>query len=301
MHWPRRMPTSANNSFVLPEHKILYMSVTKAACTGLKWMCADLAGEKRARFYPRGGAQQSRLMGIHGGRRRWKHVSRLEDLTGPQRADISAKNGWFVFAVVRDPYSRLWSAWQSKFLVRAALYAPTYAAETWYPRVPRSGDDVLADWRAFVEARPWRRHRQLRENIHFRSQVEAVLPRRIDYSRIYDLTEMSALFADLHEHLRGVGRDGPLYTPRANETPLRMSRAALDGGVAETIREEFAADFRAFGRSWDTDGLRLVDGWSSDAIENIQSQAAANERIGDQWATTRRLRGQLREVRRQLR
>ena len=40
-----RFLATPGNSFVLPEHRIVYMSTTKVACTSLKWMVADLAGD----------------------------------------------------------------------------------------------------------------------------------------------------------------------------------------------------------------------------------------------------------------
>ena len=39
------------NSFVVWDRKIVYVSVTKAACTTLRWMIADLAGEDLDSFH----------------------------------------------------------------------------------------------------------------------------------------------------------------------------------------------------------------------------------------------------------
>ena len=125
------------NSFVVWDRKIVYMSVTKAACTSLRWMIADLAGEDLEMFYRTLGAVQSRLGTIHGSRWRWQHTPQLTQLTPEEIAEISVDNGWFVFAVVRDPWSRTWSAWQSKFLTRHNYYV-RYRDEPWYPSLPRT-------------------------------------------------------------------------------------------------------------------------------------------------------------------
>lgn len=114
------------NSFVLPQHRVVYISVTKAACTSMRWMIAHLVGEDPMTFYRTTVGHQTRLMTIHN-RQHWKHTPQLKDLPADLLAQISPDGGWFVFAVVRDPRSRLWSVWQSKFLVRHAPYVHRYA------------------------------------------------------------------------------------------------------------------------------------------------------------------------------
>ncbi|WP_277451919.1 sulfotransferase family 2 domain-containing protein [Janibacter sp. DB-40] len=289
------------NSFVLPDHKMVYMSVTKAACTSLRWMVADLSGEDPESFVGAIGGQQSRLLGIHGKRSRWRRTPQLSTLGSEQLAEISPDNGWFVFAAVRDPRSRLWSAWQSTFLVRHVRYVERYADRAWFPRVPASPEQVLEDWRAFVHARPWENDPDLRTDVHFQSQVRSVRPGGVNYTRIYDLSELSTLFADVHEHLRPLGLDQPLYTPRANETPLPIVPEALDDGVAEIIEDSFADDFRAFGDRWSIDRIRMSDGWSADAIEHAAYHTVANERIGDLRTEARRLQQELKQAQRELR
>lgn len=270
------------NSFVLPEHKMVYISVTKVACTSLRWMIADLAGEDFETFYRSGAYNQSRLMTIHGGRNRWRHTPQLAELDPAVAAEISRDNGWFIFAVVRDPWSRIWSAWQSKFLVRHGAYQENYGAEPWFPRVPRKSGDVLEDWAAFIDAKPWLSNPLLVRDWHFRPQVESVRPRRINYTRVYDLKDMDQLFADVRAHLESVGRPHELYVPRANETPLRMTAEVLDNGVEEAIREAYRSDFRAFGDRWRVEDLRLPRGeWSADAISHAAYHTVANERISD--------------------
>ena len=70
-----RFLATPGNSFVLPEHRIVYMSTTKVACTSLKWRVADLAGEDLDGFRNGSSGVQSRLMTIPRGRGRFKHVT----------------------------------------------------------------------------------------------------------------------------------------------------------------------------------------------------------------------------------
>ena len=272
------------NSFVVWDRKIVYMSVTKSACTTLRWMIADLAGEDLESFFEAPGAQQSRLMTIHGTRTKWKKAVALSELSAEQLAEISVDNGWFVFAVVRDPWSRFWSAWQSKFLVRHTFYEG-YRNEPWYPSVASSQEQVLKDFRTFLDARPWTYDPQLSEDVHFLPQVFSVRPRGVNYSRVYDLTGLDEL-----------------YVPRANETPLPLIPAVLEDGAAEIIAELYADDLAEYGDRWSLD--RLMTGpntWSKDALKHAAYHTVANERIGDLSKQTRMYKRKWRDTMRRNR
>ena len=281
------------NSFVVRDKKLIYVSVTKVACTSLRWMIADLANEDLAGFYPGIAAHQSRLMTIHREREHWKHTPQVSTMPPDEIAQISRDNGWFIFAVVRDPWSRLWSAWQSKFLVRHPSYLERFGAEPWFPRVPEKQQDVIDDFRAFVEARPWQTDDQLKPDVHFRPQIRSVHPENINYTRVYDLKDMSVLLADLHTHLKSVGQDQELYLPRSNETPLALIPAVLENGIAAEIERLYEPDFAEFGDRWSLQTVKMQDGWTDDAIRFAAYHTVANERIGDLSTAARQLRQDL--------
>ena len=281
------------NSFVLRDQKIVYMSVTKVACTSLRWMIADLAGEDLPSFYPAIGAHQTRLMTIHRNRTHWQKAPQLFNIPEDERAEISRDNGWFIFAVVRDPWSRLWSGWQSKFLVRHQFYVDQYVREPWFPRVPDSQEHVLEDFRKFVLAEPWVTNPQLQEDVHFLPQVRSVRPQGVNYTKVYDLSDLSSLFRDVKAHLAAQGKDTDLYVPRANETPLPMIPAVLENGVAEAIEASYAADFEVYGDRWSRDAIKMKrDSWTEDAIQHAVYHTVANQRIGDMRNEAWRLRRQ---------
>ncbi|WP_278235134.1 sulfotransferase family 2 domain-containing protein [Isoptericola sp. AK164] len=295
--------TTANaptNSFVIPDKRIVYMSVTKAACTSMRWMVADLAGEDPESFLHGTGATQTQLMTIHGGRGRWQHTPTLAQLDPAVLREIRPDNGWFVFAVVRNPWSRLWSAWQSKFLVQHAFYRRTYADEPFFPRQPESPQDVVEDFQSFVAARPWLQHPVLTKDAHFRTQSRSVAKDRVPYSRVYDVREIGTLLSDLHTHLEGLGQDQELYVPRANETPLAPVPGLFDGAATGVVEEAYAADLETFPGWWSVDDLKCVDTWSDDALANIRAQVAANERISALSVRAREIQGSLKETRKEL-
>jgi hypothetical protein len=278
---------------VVWDKKIVYMSVTKVACTSLRWMVADLAGEDLELFYSALGAQQTRLMTIHGDRTRWQRTPQLFQLSEQQLSEISRDNGWFIFAVVRDPWSRIWSAWQSKFLVRHTFY-DRFQKEPWFPAVPSSQKQVIEDFHTFLEARPWTTDPVLSEDVHFLPQVHSVRPQGVNYSRVYDLGHLGDLFTDLKAHLASVGHPvDELYMPRANETPLPLIRPVFDDGAKELVEQLYAADFAEFGDRWDFEKLfRHGDSWSDDAISHAAYHTVANQRIGDLSKEARKLKRQ---------
>ena len=289
---PRLLPPG--NSFVLPDDKIVYLSVTKAACTSLRWMIAGLAGEDFERFYRAPAAHQTRLMTIHTHRSTWQHAPQLKDLPPEVFDEISRDNGWFIFAVVRDPWTRLWSAWQSKFLVRHPFYLDQYGAEPWFPRVPDKPTEVLEDWRAFIAAEPWRTNESLAADPHFMTQVRSARPRRVNYTRIYDLRNLDELTSDLQAHLARLGRSRPLYLPRANENPLSLIPAIFDDGIDKAIEDAYSEDFEVFAGRWSFDDLRFpATEWTDDAIRTVAYHSVANERINDLARELRRARQRL--------
>lgn len=289
-----------SNSFVLTEHKIAYISVTKAACSSLRWMMADLGGEDPEAFYNAPGPHVTRLMTVHTRRGRWDRVGRLSDMPPEEVEQVSVGNGWFIFAVVRDPWSRLWSAWQSKLLARHTLYVRRYADEPWFPRIPEKPEDVVADFQAFVDTHPWTWHEDLSRDAHFWPQVRSVRPDGLEYSKVYDLSAMAPLISDIHAHLAGLGKDTELYLPRVNETPLALTADVLADAVAERIRELYAKDFARFGDRWHLDDVKTVTGWSPDALRAVAFQAEVFERIFDLSRQVRSVHAELIKTQREL-
>lgn len=162
------------------------------------------------------------------------------------------------------------------------------------PAGPGKPDDVVEDFRTFVLARPWENHEVLRADWHFKPQVESVRPDGVNYSRIYDLRELSTLHSDVRGHLERLGLRTELYTPRANQAPLPLTREVFPPEVSAVIEDSYRRDFEAFGEDWSPERLKYdPDGWSADAIAHVAYHTVANERIGDLRAEARRLQRRL--------
>jgi len=283
------------DTWVLPEQKILFVAVAKNASTSLKWLLADITGQDRERIFASIGLAPTRWQAIHGWSL-WSGVSRLHELDAHARAEISPENGWFVFTVVRDPWVRTWSAWQSKFLIGNPTHTfITFRDEPWLPRRPKSGEDVVEDFARFVRVLDSGESPQLNADPHFEVQVDCLREDLIPYTRIYDMSEMPVLLADLEAHLAGVGQPQKLTLGRENATPLPIAGRVFGPEVRAALERVYARDLRRFGTYWDFEKtLAREADWGPEAFADIAARAAAYQRIADLSQEAKRVRSALR-------
>lgn len=268
-------------SFVLHEHKIVYIQLGKNGSTSLKWLFADLTEQDPARFLHTDLPKPTRRQCIHH-RRLWKGVPLLRELDESERAEISPDNGWFVFAVVRDPRVRTWSAWQSKLLVRPPRWTESYSDTPWFPRVPEGPADIVEDFATFVRYLREERHSPIATDQHFRPQTVDLHEDQVPYSRIYDISEFPVLLDDLAAHLRTVGDYDLPPLKKDNDTPLGPRPEVFDGSVREDLEAIYAEDLERFGHHWDLDAtLARPAVWTDDVFGDIAQRVAMHERISD--------------------
>jgi len=288
-----QLPPNKTATFVMRRWKAVYVSVNKAACTSLKWLVADLQGERPEQFYGSLSREIGRPMTIHK-RALWERTPMLHRLPRPELEAISPENGWFVFGVVRHPAARIWSAWQSKLLLREPAWAERFGAEPWFPRVPSSTEEIAEDFARFVAFAESAPDHPMVRNRHVAPQYRLLAADRMPYSRIYGTREIPALLEDFERHLRAQGWDGELKLPRSNETPLRPLRSFFSDPVRESIRAIYPDDFRHFGYEDDIpDGLHRGDAYPDDALAEIGRLVERAERINDVILKARALQKEL--------
>lgn len=266
--------------FVVPERRVLFMSLNKNACTSLQWMMADLAGEDLDSF-----TSDLRPFVVHEDavhdRRQWKVAPRLQALDPQVLREIHPDNGWFVFAVVRDPRLRIFSAWQNKLLLDHPGYS-RWRSEPWYPRHPVTAASIVEDFARFTRFLELHPDHELRaRDAHFRSQVDLLVQDVVPYSHLYDLTRLADLRADLTAHLDAVGRPAELYLPRANHTPLHANAALFGDGVRERIEQLYAADLDQFGDRWDFEPTLRAPDWSASGLAEVDLVASMSRRMAE--------------------
>lgn len=274
---------------MLPRWKVVYVAVPKAACTSLKWFVADLQGEDRERFYGVLTREVGRELTIHR-RLRWQHTPTLHDLPSDELAAISPDRGWFVFAVTRHPSARLWSAWESKLLLREPKWVERFADEPWFPRLPETTADVVEDFTRFVRAIAADPDQLVMRDRHFLPQSRLLTPERTPYTRVYETREIPTLLEDLREHLRANGWEGSLTLPPSNASPLRPLAAMFTPEVTAAIGRVYAEDFERLG--YDRvrpDSLEKRDEYDASALRAVARIAERGERIGDLALRAQRL------------
>lgn len=275
---PAELPW-ARFTFVLEPLKVVYVGIPKNACTSLKWLIADLAEEDINDFVlPDLSLMVSSELAIHQ-RRLFRRTGTLVDIAPEIRRTISPDNGWFVFAAVRDPRARLFSAWQNKMLLHDPKYEAWHEAD-WYPRPPESADDVVRDFARFVELLCSEPDHPLWQDEHFCKQMDFLRPDLIPYSRIYDVAEVPVLLADLGAHLRAQGVERDLKLRRTNDTVLRVNGRALPEKVRAQIEEIHAPDFDAFAHLWDFTKIARAGAWTSESLQEVRARILLHERIG---------------------
>jgi hypothetical protein len=295
------LPPNKTATYVLSRWKVVYVSVPKAACTSLKWLIADLQGEDPDRFYAALTREVGREMTIHR-RRRWQRTPMLHLLSPKELSEIDPERGWFVFTVVRHPTERLWSAWQSKFLLREPKWVDRFANEPWFPRVPETTRDIVEDFQRFVRAIAGDPNQLVMQDRHFRRQADLVAPGRTPYTRIYKTREIPDLLRDLGAHLREQGWDGALRLDARNETPLRPLRSTFSSETKEGILAVYGEDFEAFGyQDVESNNIDPNGEYDEAAIRMLGRLVERGERIGDLALRAQRLHAANNANRREVR
>lgn len=265
--------------YVVPRFRLVYVMVAKNACTALKWLVAELAGEDVDSFQSGLNAYTADEHAVHD-RSQFKYALYPDEVDPVLRSEIHPENGWFIFGVVRDPRMRLFSAWQDKLLMQDPLFR-SLRDEPWYPRVPEDAQAVTEDFAGFVELMSSQPDFRLRNEGHFRPQSEALVWGRIPYTRIYPIEQLDELRADLAHHLAQFGWAQPVQFRRSNETPLRANAMAFPPRVRAQVEALYAADFEEWGQLWDFGQIARAPEWSPAEIREIQVRARLGRRLGD--------------------
>lgn len=294
------LPLLPQATYVLPQYRVAYVSTAKAACSSMKWMLAELAGEDLDAFARSLAPEVTPATTIHQ-RTLWQRTPTLEQLDDDELAAVEPAT-WFLFAVTRDPASRLWSAWQSKLLLAEPRYRRVLAGQSWLPRVPRSTEEVVADFRRFVLGlRPGGESEAVLRDRHFRPQVEVLRPGHVPYRRVYRTPEIPRLLEDLAVHVAAHGGPGLPSLRVSNDTPLAPHRDAFGDDVLEVIGTVYGADVDAFGLDGGPPrGLTEVD-YPDAVLREVARLVERSTRIGDLSDQARELRAENERLHRRLR
>ena len=277
------------HTIVLPEHRVLFMPTPKAACTTILWQLAALGGQPLAWFDESPLSEVSTALTIHD-MNRWDSRFRFGKLSEAEQQAILADDSWFRFTTVRNPATRVWSAWQSKLLLREPRFVAELGGEPWFPRIPDTPDHVIEDFRKFVAALT---DPDL-DDVHW--TLQRGLLGDFPFTHIGRSEAIDDTIALLTEHLSTLGFDATLVAGRDNRTPLRFPASAYDAAAAAVVNERYADDFATFGYDPVSPAARKDAAWakaSAPILPLLGELIERNARVG-QLSQVAKQRGEAR-------
>jgi hypothetical protein len=224
-------------SFVSLEHKILYIETPKAACTTIKSLLRDLCGAPPIEYPLDSWRESRRDMFIH--IRSNVPLPSLLDLDEQTQRHVLTAPDFLRFSIVRNPYTRLVSAWRNKIMLCEPGYEHIYQ-ELMGDMPSLYSKKLLAfeQFLRFLETEP-----DLRScNGHWRRQVDLLLYPAIPYTHIGKLEQLPMTMDLIGKHL---GAAHPLQVGRSNSTG-GGGRDPIDAATAARIYALYTQDFEAF-------------------------------------------------------
>jgi hypothetical protein len=280
------------DGIVLSSWRTVYVPVPKAACTSMLWTLADVQHESAETFDAAASAAVTRALLVHEPAF-WRHTTLLRDLDAADLDRLRGDGDWLVFTMTRHPVDRLWSAWQSKLLMREPRFVDAFGASHWFPRVPRSPGDVVEDFRRFVDALMGD-GALLTADRHWQPQVGLLQLDRLSYTHVGRTSCYRDTAAVVESHLRAQGWAGPLAQRRENATLIGVDAlAAVDGDTRRRIEALYQDDMRVLGYADATGARRPAGPLDSTAAQqfvvSVREVIARHERLGDLLALLPRI------------
>jgi len=229
-----------------PRHKYLYVSIPKVACTRVKQILQEFEG------YP----MPENLAELHNRLDQGKQwVPRLRELSVDEcRAAFDSKE-WFRFSFVRNPYSRLFSAYKNKIMVQGDpdpvfLDVRDEIRKTYgYPLCAGKPARVVAfrDFVHYVCEAP-----ENRMDGHWAPQTQMLRLDLIKYDFIGRFENFQSDFSQVLDRLSASTELKDRAQTRVNQTAQIHPAVAFDRETASWVYEVYRDDFVNFGYDRDT-------------------------------------------------
>lgn len=250
---PRARDELRYHSFVFPRHRLLYVETPKAACTSVKTGLLSLTGSTVAELNAQASVPPAFPEAIVHTRGLYP-VPSLSEIPAhsPGAAtlpDIEAVLGspdWLRFCVVRNPFARLFSAWQTQvFLGDDAmldLLVPLGVGD----HIVGADLDVRATFADFVRDLA-DRPEHFFADMHFRPQARVVRIGVIPYTHVVHLHELGSFLPTLQSHVRRADPTAVITLPHVHEGLGIPWQLAYDGATLALVADLYADDLAAFG------------------------------------------------------
>jgi hypothetical protein len=232
------------NSCVSDERKLFYVATPKVACTSVKWWFAELEGVVQAVQQAKSSSETDPELAIHD---TLLAVAPGMFVRSPERLAQIKADGYFSFALVRNPYKRIFSAWQSKILLREPLQIVPYEGQDFVEYPIELMSDVTGAFECFLEYL-YVHERGDFKDCHWTPQYDLLQPALFPYSAVSKIEDTAALDAALRAHL-AEAYVSPFTTARANESMIPYLPEFISPRSKELIEELYSRDFEEYGYS----------------------------------------------------
>lgn len=248
-------------SYISKKSKLCYMIVQKSACTTLRNWFVDLEGmrdrveETRKRLASELVKKIPKMSFDEAVRS--LHIAEIFAKTSPdvtvhtfdEAMAAFATPHYFRFIVVRNPYTRVFSAWVDKVLQDSYRHSRKYfRTADFYCKPVFTIQQCAENFEEFLSYIDKNR-RLLYQNRHWAPQFALTRPDRVTYDCVAKLEDPAPLVKALRDRL------GPDVPPplrgKLNKNPLAYSGELLTPGAQKLIGKLYAEDFKAF--AYDTE------------------------------------------------
>jgi len=246
-HYPHIDPTDisqrvGHSSFVDVRKRYLYFEVPKAACTQMKELLRRQVGAPPLQLFVGKLMETRRDMFVH-----------ARDLDDATQREVLESESFFRFTIVRNPYTRLVSAWKNKVVPCEP------GAERLYLEIKGRLPDMHA--KELIAFDEFVNYLQAKSDLsaadpHWRRQVDHLFFDALSFSHVGKLENMSASLARFQQHL---GLAEPLMGGRKNvSAPVGL--ATYDQDLADKVYSLYQEDFERLGYARDSwrDGQSAV-------------------------------------------
>ena len=267
------------NSYRSERYKLFYIATPKVACTTLKWWFAALEGYSKVIRSATDSTESDPDLIIHDTFH--KVAPNITGLLPKSLLEVLSADSYFRFAVVRNPYKRIFSAWQSKLLLQEPLQIGPYVTCDFFNKKIENSDDVAESFEGFLE------HLATQEtptywDHHWTPQAALLRPDLINYSQLVQIEQVDELSKALADRL-GAYIPDPFSVRRTNESLIPYLPELLTARSSELIRTLYAEDFDKFG--YDKQPPKPKETFSADqfdvALQAIKIIRGRHRRLGE--------------------
>jgi hypothetical protein len=227
-------------SYVSTKHKYVYLEVPKAACTRLKYIIHTLE-QLRPVPVTFDRLPETRLFMFIHDRERFEMPS-LADFPEDEITRILAEDEYFKFTFVRNPYSRLVSAWMNK------LYFIEPGLENLYHAIKNNFPDCV-DGR-YITFEGFVKYINEFENIrtcnpHYRLQSDLIMANAIEYDMVAKVEKFDEGIKQLETRI-GVSNLDNSKSGSSNESYGEDWRSHYTPELADIVYKLYKNDFEQF-------------------------------------------------------